>query len=118
MIRITLDDLEFYSHIGIHGEEQKIAGLFIVNVELLYQERVGIINELSETINYVKVYEIVKQRMKQNSALLENVAMEIGSQLLSEFLNIKFIRIDITKQHPPIAGFVGKVGVSWFKNID
>ncbi len=118
MIRITLNDLEFNTHLGLHAEEKKIAGLFIVNVELLFSETVGIINELEDTINYSKVYEIVKQRMHQNSNLLETVAMEIGSQILSEFLNITFIRIDITKQHPPISGFMGRVGVSWFKNID
>ena len=75
------------------------------------------INHLDETINYTRLYNIIKDRMQIPSKLLEPLAMEIGTSMKKEILQIQVISIKITKMHPPISGFQGSVAVSWHKEF-
>lgn len=116
MISVNLRDLIFYCSHGILSEEKTLKGTFKVCVEILFEEHTRI-HKIDETIDYTKVYDIVKQRMDVHYALLETLAMDIGSDIFLNEPQIKYIRIDIQKVHPPIEGVTGSVGVSWFKNF-
>ena len=115
MITIHLHNVKFYSYHGIHEEEKVLGADFEVSANIQFHEEKEIISSIQQTINYVDVYEIIKQRMDIPSKLLETVVMEIGTSLKSKFENIRFISIHLKKVHPPITGFQGGVGVSWEK---
>ena len=86
-----------------------------VNVIVKYQPASDVISSLDETVNYVSLYEIVKKRMQQPTALLETISMEIVAEFMAQFSMIEEAEISITKLHPPMVNFQGSVGVTHSK---
>jgi dihydroneopterin aldolase len=59
-------------------------------------------DELSGTVNYAAVYEVVKAEMQVPSKLLEHVVMRIARRLLDEFPLVEQVEICLTKVNPPM----------------
>ena len=114
MITIHLNDLNFFAHHGLHEEETIVGTHFEIDVEISFQEEEQIVS-LSDTINYVHVYNIIKEHMKRPSRLIETVAMQIADEIHKNNTNSRFINITIRKLNPPINNFTGKVGVTYRK---
>lgn len=112
MMFIHLHDVVFYAKHGLHEEEKLIGGEFLVNLSAGYHAG-NIINTINDTVDYVAVYEMVKDQMSKPTPLLETIAMEISSQILAQFSIVQEVHISIKKLHPPIAAFQGYVGVSY-----
>ena len=68
-------------------------------------------DELSATINYAELYEIIKEEMAIPSKLLEHVAGRIGKRLFSVFSAIRQIQLAITKENPPFGADCDGAGV-------
>lgn len=113
MLSIHLHKLLFYSYHGVHEEEKVLGGDFEVNVTISFMPASIPVTLLEETINYVSVYSLVKQRMAKPTELLETVATGIANEILTHFLLVEEVNISITKLHPPIISFQGSVGVSF-----
>lgn len=105
MMFIHLHDVLFHSLHGVHEEEQLIGGEFLVNLSAGFNSPAQPIKSLNSTINYVAVYDIVKERMNKPSHLLETIAMEISEKLLAQFSLIQQVDISIKKLHPPYLFF-------------
>jgi dihydroneopterin aldolase len=58
------------------------------------------------------VYDTIKVRMQQPTALLETVAQEITGHIRNIDDRIRSVNITIKKLSPPIENFQGSVGVS------
>lgn len=114
MIAVHLKDLKIHAHHGLYAGEEKIGGTFEVNLTVWYQPTAPI-TTLEQTINYVTLYEIVKQRMSERSSLLESVAEDICSNIYTHFSVIEKIELSIYKCSPPIEGFEGKTGITMIK---
>ncbi|MEO9210198.1 MAG: dihydroneopterin aldolase [Ginsengibacter sp.] len=115
MITIRLEQLRFNAYHGIHEEEKILGNTYIVDCLLTFPEFEKVIQSIDETINYVKVYDIIKKRMAIPTSLLETVIMEIGIEIENHFPQLKSIQLSIKKLHPPIKGMEGTVGVNWEK---
>ena len=102
---------------GILPGENIVHGEFHVDSQIIFNEDIQI-ESIDETIDYTKIYEIIKQRMIISGLLLETLAMQIGNEIINKFPYVKFVRVDIKKVNPPIEGIIGSVGVSWYKNIN
>jgi len=63
-------------------------------------------DEISNTVNYEKIFQIISDEMKRPKKLLETVAHAILDQIRHEFLAVKNIRVLIRKMHPPLGGDV------------
>jgi dihydroneopterin aldolase len=113
MLSIHLHKLLFHSYHGVHHEEKVLGGDFEVSVTVNYKPVVLPIKRLEETVNYVSIYELVKQRMGLHTELLETLATEIAQEILARFSLVEEVNISITKLHPPIISFQGAVGVSF-----
>jgi len=112
MLTIHLHNLKFHSFHGLY-EEEKIAGNdFELNVNIALNSN-GKIKKLGDTVDYVDVYEIIKNRMAIPTALLETVAQDLAQLIYEYDTRIRTIDISIKKLHPPIANFTGNVGVSY-----
>ena len=61
-------------------------------------------DELSDTVNYAAVYEVVQREMGVPSLLLEHVCGRIASALLDAFVALQRVRVCVTKKNPPIEG--------------
>lgn len=115
LITIELKHLRFFAHHGYYENEKMVGNEFEVNLKVLLKPEVKIITELDQSINYVKLFELVKIKMKKSAALLETLAMEIAEKIHEEFKVVKEIEISIMKLHPPIENFAGNVVIIYRK---
>ena len=116
MITIHLHHLKFFSFHGIHEEERILGNEYEVNVDVTFDEK-GPINKIDETINYVKIFELVKQRMNISTALLETVAQDIANQVYSADNRVRSVFVSVEKKNPPISNIEGSVGVTYTKEF-
>ena len=115
MLSVYLHHLKFHAFHGLY-EAEKISGNdFEVNVELGLPAS-GKIKHLEQTIDYVAVYSIIKERMQTATPLLETVAQDLAEIIHHADRRIKHISISIKKLSPPIKNCTGTVGVT-FKKI-
>jgi 7,8-dihydroneopterin aldolase/epimerase/oxygenase len=116
MFTIHLTGLKFFSFHGVHEEERILGGVYEVDMAVTFKED-NRINELQQTVDYVKVYAVIKQQMAIPSALLETVAQDLAEKVYIVDNRIKSVSISIKKIHPPIAAFLGTTGVSYKKDF-
>jgi 7,8-dihydroneopterin aldolase/epimerase/oxygenase len=116
MFTIYLNNLIFHSFHGVHEEERILGAEFTVNAELSFKES-NVITALDQTIDYVKVYALIKQQMSVPTALLETVAQGLADNIYAIDNRIASININIKKTNPPIENFQGSVGVSFKKDF-
>lgn len=114
MMNIQLQNLRFYGKHGIHDEEAVTGNVFEINVCVSFKEK-KFISSLSDTINYVSVYEKVKENMERPEKLLETLAMKITNDIFSIDDNITSVKINIKKPNAPIINFNGAVAVEFYK---
>ncbi len=117
LLTIHLNNLKFYSFHGVHEEEKLLGNEYEVNAYVEFHEEDALIHSLSQTINYVDLFNIIKNRMNIPSSLLETVVMDIGITIHEKYNYIRSIHISLKKNHPPIEGIEGSVGVSWHKEF-
>jgi dihydroneopterin aldolase len=117
MITVQLDHLLFNAFHGIHEEEKVLGNEYVVDASVEFNESAEVISHINDTVNYVTIYQIIKNRMSIPAPLLETVAMEIGKEIHGEFPGLASIRISIKKMHPPIEGIQGSAGVVWYKQF-
>lgn len=110
---IEIENMEFYAFHGHFREEQVVGNRFLVNVQIeANTEKAQQSDELADTINYVQVYEIIKEQMEIKSKLLENLAERIISAIKNSFPEISSIRLKISKMNPPVGGKMDCVSVT------
>lgn len=117
LITIKLNQLRFFAYHGFYEEEKKIGNEFEVNVAVTRAIRHGIINSLSQTLNYATLYELVGLEMKNPRILLETLAMELVEQIHNSFEEVKHVSIEINKLDLPIEKFSGTAGVKYEKSF-
>ena len=112
MLSIHLNNVFFFAYHGLYDHEQINGNNFEVNLTVKYQPA-KLITKISETINYVAIYDLLNARMQVATPLLETLVMDIANQILAQFPLADDIFISIKKMQPPIANFDGSVGVSY-----
>jgi 7,8-dihydroneopterin aldolase/epimerase/oxygenase len=116
MLTIHLHNLLFHSFHGLYAEEKKIGATFEVNVDVDL-EMAEAITHIDQTIDYVSIYNIVSDKMKQPAELLETVAENILETIFKKDKRIKKIIVSIFKINPPIPKFQGKLGITLCKEF-
>ncbi len=114
MMEIKLEKLRFTGKHGLHAEEGLTGGEFEVSALIKFIPPAAI-ETLEDTLDYVKVYEVVRQRMFQPHKLLETLAQNIAGDIAGIDSRIKHIEVKINKINPPIFNFTGNVGVGYIK---
>ena len=113
MLSIHLHNIILFAHHGIYEEEKILGTSFELNITVRYTPKKIPITHMAETIDYVSIFELVKNRMNIPSPLLETVITDISGHILAQFVQAEEVMISIKKLHPPIIGIVGSVGVSF-----
>lgn len=105
MGRIAISGMRFYAHHGCFGEERAIGTHFLVDLQLEVDTSAAEISDnIDDTVNYLKVYQVVKQEMERPSNLLEHVAHRVGEAVLSQFSDTKSVVVKMSKLNPPLGG--------------
>lgn len=114
---IELKSVIFFAYHGLHDEERKTGNEYEVDLSVKYNGDGKKITKIEETINYVRLFEIVKQEMEQPRNLLETVAISITEKIQEQFSQAKEVEVRINKKNPPIINFSGSVAVIYSKRL-
>lgn len=113
MALIEIEDMEFYAFHGHFREEQLVGNRFLVSVAFeVDTQKAQQSDELSDTVNYVAVYQIIKQQMAIKTKLLERLAQRIVDAIYVEFPFLASVRLKVSKMNPPIGGKISCVSVT------
>lgn len=112
-MQIHLKALKFHAYHGLHTGEDILGGEYEVSLSVTYFPPNKIVKELSETVDYVALYQLVKERMAINTPLIETIGTEIASEIILKFPLVSSVEISIFKLHPPIEQFEGSVGITY-----
>lgn len=114
---IKLCGVRFHAFHGVMPHETISGNEFEIDLILHFPAQDAMSSgELSQTINYALVYELLKEEMANPKPLLEEVCHTIINRLHQDFPNIQRAEIALTKLMPPIAGFQGK-GVTFSAKV-
>jgi dihydroneopterin aldolase len=110
-MRISLNKLLFVGYHGLYPEEKKLGNNYSVEIDIDFNPKQAIIDQLDQTIDYVLVYAIVKKWMEIPTPLLETLVGKIADDILSSQALANTVFVKITKLHLPISSFEGNVSV-------
>ena len=112
MNQIKVEGIKLYAYHGCLPEETKIGGNYIVAIHIETNfEKAAAKDDLTSTIDYVGVYNVVKKEMATPSKLIEHVANRIMRALFLRFKGIIHLQVEVTKLNPPMNGEVERVSV-------
>src|ERR1700741_980633 len=93
---IRVEGIQLYAYHGCFEEEQKIGQIYIVDVILEADlSRACETDMLTDTIDYARVYEIVKKQSETSSKLIEHFASRIKKALYEEFPQLKGLFVKV-----------------------
>lgn len=111
--KIALEGLEFHAFHGVYPHERTSGNWFEVDICVDTDFSEGASNdELSGTVNYVTLFEIIKREMEQPSKLLETVAEKIVNDVLTELPSVLQVELKVSKINPPIGGKCRKASIT------
>ena len=116
MLSIHLQNIILFAYHGVYDEEKILGNEFELNIIIKHTPQILPIKHLSDTIDYITVYELVKKRMAIPTPLLETLATEIAQLILAQFSLVKTVSISIKKLYPPVSQFKGSIGISFELN--
>lgn len=110
VIRVT--GISLYAHHGCLDEEALIGSSYRVDVALHCDLTAAAqSDDLLQTIDYVRVHEIVREQMSIRAKLLEHVGQRIIEALKSEFEMLEKVTVVVAKINPPINGIAEDVSI-------
>lgn len=112
--KIELEEIKIYAYHGCYKEEQEVGNNFTVNVTLeVDATKPAASDDIKDALNYVAVYEAIKEEMAVKSHLLENVVARICTRLRKDFCHLGLIggEIKVAKITPPVGGEMKSVAV-------
>src|SRR5690554_5240608 len=99
---IEVNGIKLYAYHGCLDEEAKIGGYYSIDVSITTDFTVSFASDdLNDTIDYVKINQIVKEEMKIRSKLIEHVGYRIYRRLKTELTEVFSCSIKIIKHNPP-----------------
>ena len=94
---IELENMEFQAFHGCYELERQVGNRFLVS---------------ERTINYLDVFETVREQMDIPSHILEHVAGRIAGRIRERFPQSVRVRVKVSKMAPPLGGKIEKVSVT------
>jgi dihydroneopterin aldolase len=106
MIKVALHEVKFFAYHGFYPEEQILGNHFLIDAEVEFNNENMGDDEISNTVNYEKLYSILAEEMKQSRKLLETLVQEMIVKIRFEFPFLETIKVGIKKFSPPLPGEV------------
>jgi len=104
--RITLKNMHFYGHHGVDAAERDLGGRFSFDIDLITDiTRAGETDDLTHTVDYKAVYDLVAEVQRRGHNLLEALALEIATAILDEF-GVEEVTVRVRKQSVPLGGLI------------
>jgi len=104
-ITIELTGMEFHAFHGCLEQERKEGNTFVVDFRGKRDgKKAAKTDDLKNTADYSKIYEIVASEMAKPSNLLENVAARIVDAIMEADFGFWFAQVRVSKKNPPVGG--------------
>lgn len=105
---ISLLGLAFFAYHGVRPEEQTLGQRFVVDLEAWIDlGAAGNSDTLRDTVNYSRLYEVVRGVMDgERHNLLESLGEQVAARVLAGFDAVQRVRVRIAKPGVPIAGSI------------
>lgn len=103
---VRLINAVFYAHHGVMQEEHRIGGRYEVDVAMeLDFEAAARADDLTQTVDYEKVYGFVRKVVTENSFyLIEKLAYLIAHRVAEAYPNVVAVEVTVRKPNPPVGG--------------
>jgi dihydroneopterin aldolase len=110
---IDLQGMEFRAYHGCYDLEQRVGNRFEVTLSVTTElGEIATHDAVEEAVNYLTVYEVVREQMTVTQRTIERVAVNIIKALHQQFPQIERVRCTVTKIAPPLGGKVARVAVT------
>ena len=101
--KIFIKKARFFAHHGVLEQERYTGANFYVNLEA----RVNFVHalqtdELTDTVSYADLFDIVRTEMETPSQLIEHVGGRILEHIFSSYPEVENITLEIIKENPPM----------------
>lgn len=119
MDKIFIEDLEVFARHGVHQEENILGQKFVISAAMYTDTRAaGLTDDLSKSVNYAEVCQLIRRIMKDNTyRLIEAAAEKIAQAVLMGFPAVKKIKLTLKKPWAPVLLPLKNVGVSIERRI-
>jgi dihydroneopterin aldolase len=120
---IKIEGMEFRAAHGCYDTEQLVGGNFTVDVALEVEDGgdttgfggAAEADDIARTVNYVEVYETIREQMATPSHIIENVAHRILKAISARFPAVRRCELTLAKLAPPIGGKAARVSVTFVR---
>ena len=102
---IRLNNIRIHAFHGAIPTENVVGADYIVNVEVKADWGDAAKNDdLTKTINYAEINDIVREEMHKRRVLIETVAESIVDRILQSFTQAEEAEVSVAKLNPPMTG--------------
>ena len=109
---IKVKNIRVYAYHGCLLEEGKIGSDYRIDLTVKANlKKSAATDELSDTVDYVHLNQIIKEEMAIRTKLLETVADKILDRILLEIPLVDDVKVEVSKLNPPIGGNVEMVSI-------
>lgn len=112
MVTIRLRQIIFHAYHGVYSGEPLVGGDFELNLQASYDDAGISFENLNDTISYVSLLDIAKQRMSKPTPLLEKICKDILDEIGVKYPSVQHAEISLFKLQAPIISLQGSVGVT------
>ena len=114
-MQIILKDILLFGYHGVHPLENELGTSFKIDINIDVEDVQ--IRSLDDTVDYEKVFVLLKEEFEKTEKLLEVLADRIIISICNHFKHILQVEVSIMKINPPIPSFQGSVGVKKIKKL-
>jgi dihydroneopterin aldolase len=101
MLWIKIQGMEMEVCLGVYAEEKIIPNHIRIDISMKLDKCDAIFSDnLSETLDYQKIYDLIAQKMLENDNLLERKAYKIIKSVFQDFAEVVEIHLQIAKKKP------------------
>ncbi|MGV8979845.1 2-amino-4-hydroxy-6-hydroxymethyldihydropteridine diphosphokinase [Clostridium sp.] len=104
MDKIYIKDLEVFANHGVFKEEKKLGQRFLISLELFLSLReAGVTDDLTKTVHYGELCQLVEEEFKKESYdLIEKATEKIAEFILLKYDLVDRVKVKIKKPWAPI----------------
>lgn len=100
---IHLRQVRFHAFHGVLSQERQVGADFVLDLKVGYPlEQAMQSDEVTDTLNYAALYDLVAYEMQQPSKLLEHVAGRMAEAIGKTFPQVTSIDLELIKLNPPM----------------
>ena len=109
---ILLKEIRCYAYHGVAPQENLIVNEYLIDLKLKVDiSKAARTDEVTDTVNYAEVHQVIKNEMVVPSKLLEHVSGRIIQKLFDQFPCIEEIELRLSKRNPPMGADIESAGI-------